>query len=83
MNAGKTFWKMNQNGKYHLAEILISLVKNPRNISVTTFAFGNKMRYAPSTPEIAPDAPNAGSGLDGSDKIWKKVSYNTPKKIER
>jgi hypothetical protein len=48
---------------------------------VTTFAFGNKMRYAPSTPEIAPEAPNAGNGLEGSDNIWKKSAV-TPKKIK-
>ena len=61
INAGKMFWKRNQISNHHLAEILMSLVKNPRNISVTTFALGNKIRYAPRTPEIAPDAPKAGN----------------------
>ena len=41
-------------------------MKNPKNIRVTTFALGNITRYAPSTPEIAPDAPNAGAALDTS-----------------
>src|SRR4029077_15588161 len=67
---------MNQNGRYHFAEIRIILVKNPKNIKVITFALGNITRYAPSTPEIAPDAPNAGAMLEGSDNMCTKSATN-------
>ncbi len=42
--SGNTFWKMNQNGRYHFAEMRINLVKNPISNRVTTFAFGNRIR---------------------------------------
>ena len=48
------------------------LMKNPMSNTPMTFAFGNRKRYAPSTPEIAPDAPIAGIWLEGSDMIWTK-----------
>src|SRR5438309_1672659 len=61
---------MNQNGRYHFTEMRIVLIKNPNNNKVSTLALGNITRYAPSTPEIAPDAPIAGAELEGSDNMW-------------
>src|SRR4029077_5781871 len=71
---------MNQNGRYHFAEIRIILVKNPKNNKVITFALGYITRYAPSTPEIAPDAPSAGAALEGLDNICTK-SATIPQNI--
>ncbi|GIT65004.1 MAG: hypothetical protein Ct9H300mP23_06310 [Nitrospinota bacterium] len=34
--------------------------KNPRNINVLILAKGNKIRYAPNIPDIAPLAPTMG-----------------------
>ena len=34
--------------------------KNPRNINVLILAKGNKIRYAPNIPDIAPLAPTIG-----------------------
>ncbi|MEX1053244.1 MAG: hypothetical protein WEC35_02440 [Nitrosopumilaceae archaeon] len=32
--AGKTFWKINQKGRYHFADMCNILMKNPKNIIV-------------------------------------------------
>ena len=44
---------------YAMAGILTVVIKNAA-ITVNIFALGNSTRYAPSTPETAPDAPIAG-----------------------
>ena len=41
------------------------MTKKKIGISVVTFARGNRIRYAPRTPAIAPDAPIEGSVDDG------------------
>jgi len=46
---------------------------------VMIFACGNSIRYAPSTPEMAPDAPIAGISLDGSDIICAKPATSPQK----
>ena len=63
---GKTFWKTNQNGRNHLACMCIILQKNPSIMKVIIFTLGYNARYAPRTPEIAPEAPTAGIELSGS-----------------
>ena len=42
----------------------IILQKKPNIMNVKILARGNITRYAPSIPEIAPDAPTAGIGLE-------------------
>ena len=49
-----------------MALMCIILQKNPNIRNVRIFARGNITRYAPSIPEIAPDAPTAGTPLPGS-----------------
>jgi len=41
-------------------------------MKVIIFALGNRIRYAPKTPEIAPEAPTAGVELNGSITICAK-----------
>jgi hypothetical protein len=50
---------INQKGINAMAGILTVVIKKA-NISVCTLARGNITRYAPMTPEIAPEAPTAG-----------------------
>src|SRR5436189_3764013 len=38
------------------------VMNSPRNTSVDTRAVGNMIRYAASTPAIAPEAPTIGDG---------------------
>jgi len=66
---GIKFWNTNQNGRKYIALMCIILQKKPSIMNVSTLAHGKIIRYAPKTPEIAPDAPTAGTPLPGSPKI--------------
>jgi hypothetical protein len=48
------------------------LQKNPIMMNVVIRARENITKYAPSTPEIAPDAPTAGIGLLTSPITWAR-----------
>ena len=41
-------------------------------MNVSIFALGNNARYAPSIPDIAPEAPTAGIPLAGSITMWAR-----------
>jgi hypothetical protein len=50
---------INQNGIYAMAGILTVVIKKAK-IIVCILACGKNIKYAPKTPDIAPDAPIAG-----------------------
>ncbi len=54
-------WMRNQIPRKKYAGISTTVKKMNRGRSVTTFARGNRTRYAPRTPAIAPDAPMLGT----------------------
>ena len=45
-----------------------------RNRKTVTRFVGNMTRYAPRTPEIAPDAPSVGMTESVSIRIWAKLA---------
>lgn len=49
-------------------------------LSIFTQACGNMSKYAPSTPEMAPDAPRFGIVTDGHIIICKKSAPNPAKR---
>ena len=66
MKNGRRFWKINQNGRNHLASMCNIRQKKPSIRNVIIFALGNNARYAPITHDIDPEAPTAGIELEGS-----------------
>lgn len=49
---------------------IISLIITTMNSKKSTLAYGNNSKYAPITPEIAPDAPTVGIIEAESDITW-------------
>ena len=70
MKNGRRFWKTSQNGRNHFAGMRIICQKNPSMRNVRILTRGNMIRYAPSMPDMAPDAPTAGTELAGSIAMW-------------
>ena len=63
MKNGSRFWNTSQNGRNHLACMWSIRMKMKNIMTVSMRARGKRTRYAPSTPETAPEAPTAGMGL--------------------
>lgn len=57
-----------------IAGISIKRGINPSGISVTILESGNIKKYAPITPEIAPDAPTVGMGEFALKNQWVKAA---------
>ncbi len=53
-------WIKIQSTRRTIEGIRTMVIKNPKNTNVFIRAKGNKTRYAPSMPEIAPLAPTIG-----------------------
>jgi hypothetical protein len=56
----------NHNPSITHARMRIGMKRMPSGKIETTVALGQRMRYAPSTPAIAPDAPISGTCPEGS-----------------
>ena len=66
--------KTTQNKSKMMAGIRTMVQKKPRKIKVFIFAKGNKIKYPPNTPDIAPLAPTMGILESRSVAIWPRAA---------